>query len=105
GCIRVKNGSYTIAPGSLMAQVNALEEGMHALSDEELKGQTPKFRERLARGATLEDLLPEAFAACREAALRTKHMRHFDVQILGGAVLHRRNIAEMGTGEGKTPGT
>src|SRR5919201_1724646 len=72
------------------------------LSDAELKGMTAHFRERLANGETLEDLLPEAFAACREAAKRTKNMRHFDVQILGGIVLHRGNIAEMVTGEGKT---
>ena len=75
---------------------------MNALSDDELKGLTPKFRERLAKGETLDDLLPEAFAACREAGRRTKNMRHFDVQILGGIVLHRGNIAEMVTGEGKT---
>src|SRR4029450_1088592 len=62
----------------------------------------PQFRARLAKGETLEELLPEAFAACREAALRTKNMRHYDVQILGGIVLHRGNIAEMVTGEGKT---
>ena len=75
---------------------------MKALSDEELKGLTPKFRERLKAGETLDDLLPEAFAACREAARRTKNMRHYDVQIVGGVVLHRGNIAEMVTGEGKT---
>ena len=63
---------------------------------------TPQFRERLANGETLDDLLPEAFAACREAGRRTKNMRHFDVQIVGGVVLHRGNIAEMVTGEGKT---
>src|SRR5262249_1891630 len=74
-----------------------------ALSDDELKALTPTLRERLARGETLEDLLPEAYAACREAGWRTKKMRHFDVQILGGIVLHRGNIAEMVTGEGKTP--
>src|SRR5205807_3820021 len=86
----------------LLAQVNELEEKMHVLSPEELKALTPQLRQRLANGATLEDLLPEAFAACREAAYRTKNMRHFDVQILGGIVLHRGNIAEMVTGEGKT---
>src|SRR5208283_1746469 len=79
-----------------------LEPRMRELSDAELRELTPQFRQRLANGATLDDLLPEAFAACREAGLRTKNMRHFDVQILGGIVLHRGNIAEMVTGEGKT---
>src|SRR5437870_2993644 len=102
GYIGSKNGSYRVTPGLMLHQVNVLEEKMHALSDEELKALTPAFRERLAQGATLDDLLPEAYAACREAALRTKNMRHFDVQILGGIVLHRGNIAEMVTGEGKT---
>src|SRR5262245_34404456 len=69
----------TIIPESLLARVNELEEKMHALSPEELTALTPQFRQRLANGETLEDLLPEAFAACREAALRTKNMRHFDV--------------------------
>ncbi len=91
-----------ITPGSLLARVNELEPKMHDLSAAELEALTPKLRERLAQGETLEDLLPEAFAACREAALRTKNMRHYDVQILGGVVLHRGNIAEMVTGEGKT---
>jgi preprotein translocase subunit SecA len=91
-----------VVPGGLLAQVNELEEKMRGLSDEGLKALTPQFRERLANGAALEDLLPEAFAACREAAFRTKNMRHFDVQILGGIVLHRGNISEMVTGEGKT---
>src|SRR5688572_7153904 len=91
-----------IIPGSIVARINELEPKMRDLSDEELKGLTPKFRERLAKGETLEDLLPEAFAACREAAKRTKNMRHFDVQLIGGIVLHRGNIAEMVTGEGKT---
>jgi preprotein translocase subunit SecA len=91
-----------VVAGGLLAQVNELEERIQALSPEELMALTPKFRERLAQGARLDDLLPEAFAACREAARRTKNMRHFDVQILGGTVLHRGNIAEMVTGEGKT---
>jgi preprotein translocase subunit SecA len=104
GYIRTRdpNNPYTIVAGSQLAQVNALEEQMKALSEEELKAVTPKFRERLAQGETLNDLLPEAFAACREAARRTKNMRHYDVQILGGIVLHVGNIAEMVTGEGKT---
>src|SRR5437899_665075 len=104
GYIRSKNPDVppAIIPGCLLAQVNELEEKMHARSAEELKALTPQLRERLANGATLEELLPEAFAACREAAFRAKDMRHFDVQILGGIVLHRGNIAEMVTGEGKT---
>src|SRR5207245_4412971 len=104
GYIRSKNSDVppAIITGSHLAQVNELEEKMHALSDEELKALTPQLRQRLANGATLEDLLPEAFAACREAAYRTKNMRHFDVKILGGVVLHRGTIAEMVTDEGKT---
>src|SRR5260370_32219426 len=104
GYIRAKtsDGLHTVVPGSLLAQVNELEPQMQPPSDEELKGSTARFRAKLAQGATLDDLLPEAFAACREAAKRTKNMRHFDVQILGGVVLHRGNIAEMVTGEGKT---
>src|SRR5437899_7688381 len=91
-----------VVSGSLLAQVNDLEEQMRSLSEDQLKALTPQLKERLAQGATLEDVMPEAFAACREAARRTKNMRHFDVQILGGVVLHRGNIAEMVTGEGKT---
>jgi preprotein translocase subunit SecA len=104
GYIRSKDPDVppTVIAESLLAQVNELEEKIQALSDEELKAVTPQLRQRLANGATLEELLPEAFAACREAGLRTKDMRHFDVQILGGIVLHRGNIAEMVTGEGKT---
>jgi preprotein translocase subunit SecA len=99
---RDPSANHIVTPGSLLAQVNDLEETMKAKSDAELKGMTAHFRERLAAGETLEDLLPEAFAACREAGRRTKNMRHFDVQIVGGVVLHRGNIAEMVTGEGKT---
>src|SRR5690625_2496439 len=83
-------------------QVNALEESISALSDAELRAETDKFKQRLAAGVTLDDLLPEAFAAVREAAQRTLGQRHFDVQIMGGAALHMGNIAEMKTGEGKT---
>jgi len=93
---------YRITPGSLLARINEIEPAMKALSEAELKGLTPKFRERLAKGEALDDLMPEAFAACREAAFRTKNMRHFDVQMIGGIVLHRGNISEMVTGEGKT---
>jgi preprotein translocase subunit SecA len=87
---------------SIVAQINALEDRFKAMSDEELRGMTPAFRERLAKGETLDDLLPEAFAVVREGAKRTLCQRHFDVQLVGGIVLHRGNIAEMKTGEGKT---
>ncbi|MFX7063820.1 hypothetical protein ABTH87_19390, partial [Acinetobacter baumannii] len=73
-----------------------------AMSDEQLSGQTAKFRERLAAGEKLDDLLPEAFATVREAAKRALGQRHYDVQMIGGIVLHRGEIAEMRTGEGKT---
>jgi preprotein translocase subunit SecA len=82
--------------------INALEPKMKALSDAELAAQTVRFRERLAKGETLDDLLPEAFATVREAAVRTLGQRHFDVQLIGGIVLHEGKIAEMKTGEGKT---
>src|SRR5579859_849825 len=83
-------------------QVNSIEEDFAPLRDAELRAMTGQFRERLAGGETLDDLLPEAFAAVREAAKRTLGQRHFDVQIMGGAALHGGNIAEMRTGEGKT---
>ena len=82
--------------------INALEPKMKALSDEALRNQTVRFRERLAKGEALDDLLPEAFATVREAAVRTLGQRHFDVQLIGGIVLHEGKIAEMKTGEGKT---
>ncbi len=83
-------------------QINALEPAMEALSDEALRAKTAEFRERLAGDATLDDLLPEAFAVVREASKRTLGQRHFDVQLVGGMVLHDGKIAEMKTGEGKT---
>ena len=78
-----------------VAEINALEDRFKAMSDEELRAMTPAFRERLAKGETLDDLLPEAFAVVREGAKRTLGQRHFDVQLVGGIVLHRGNIAEM----------
>ena len=87
---------------SNVAAINALEPEIAALSDEELRGRTIEFRKRLAEGETLDDLLPEAFATVREAAKRTLGQRHFDVQLIGGMVLHENSIAEMKTGEGKT---
>lgn len=86
----------------IVARINSLEPELKKLSDEELKGKTEEFRRRLSEGAVLDDLLPEAFAAVREASVRTIGLRHFDVQILGGIVLHQGKIAEMKTGEGKT---
>ena len=86
----------------IVEQVNSIEEDYEALSDAELRALTDEFKERYADGETLDDLLPEAFAAIREAAKRTLGQRHFDVQLMGGAALHLGNIAEMKTGEGKT---
>jgi preprotein translocase subunit SecA len=86
----------------LVQQINALEPQMQALSDEQLSAKTVEFRQRLANGETLDDLLVEAFAVVREAGRRVLNMRHFDVQLIGGAVLHKGKIAEMKTGEGKT---
>jgi len=86
----------------IVVEVNAQEANFAALSDQELREMTPKFKKRLADGETLDDLLPEAFAVVREASKRTLGQRHYDVQIMGGAALHRGNIAEMKTGEGKT---
>jgi len=83
-------------------QINSLEEQIHALSDDALKGQTAVLKERFNQGESLEELLPEAFATVREASLRTLDMRHFDAQLVGGIVLHEGKIAEMKTGEGKT---
>ena len=82
--------------------INALEPKFAALSDGELRAKTAEFRERLANGESLENLLPEAFATVREAAKRTLGQRHFDVQLVGGMVLHEGKISEMKTGEGKT---
>jgi preprotein translocase subunit SecA len=87
---------------AVVAKVNALEPRFVAMSDEELRAMTPAFRERLTGGESLDDLLPEAFAVVREAAKRTLGQRHFDVQLVGGMVLHDGHIAEMKTGEGKT---
>ena len=83
-------------------QINEMEPKLKAMTDEDLRAQTPLFRERLAGGATLDDIMVEAFATVREAAVRTVDMRHFDVQLLGGMVLHQGRISEMKTGEGKT---
>src|SRR5215468_10551142 len=85
-----------------VAKINALEPELEKLSDEQLRARTTEFRERLAKGESVDDLLVEAFATVREGAKRTLGQRHFDVQLKGGMVLHQGKIAEMKTGEGKT---
>ena len=86
----------------IVDKIEAMDGEMQSLSDDELKAKTPYFKERLAKGETLDDILPEAFAVCREAAWRSLGLKHFRVQLIGGVVLHEGNIAEMKTGEGKT---
>ena len=100
--LRAGEGKILAKLRAIVVQVNGLEESFLALSDEDLLHETASLRERYVAGETLDDLLPEAFAAVREASRRTLGMRHFDVQLMGGAALHLGNIAEMKTGEGKT---
>jgi preprotein translocase subunit SecA len=97
-----QNERYLKKVQPIVEQINALEVTIAPLSQEELQAKTSEFRDRLDGGATLEDLLPEAFAVVREASKRTTGMRHYDVQLIGGIVLHEGKIAEMKTGEGKT---
>ena len=96
------NDRYVRSLGKYVDAVNAFEPTISAMSDDELRQQTEIFRRRLDEGAKLDDLLPEAFATVREAAVRTLGQRHYDVQLIGGIALHRGEIAEMKTGEGKT---
>ncbi|WP_030541837.1 preprotein translocase subunit SecA [Sphingobium sp. DC-2] len=96
------NDRYVKSLGKIVERIASFEPAISAMSDDELAAQTVRFRERLAQGETLDDLLPEAFATVREAAKRTLGQRHYDVQMVGGIVLHRGEIAEMRTGEGKT---
>ncbi|MDT0164692.1 preprotein translocase subunit SecA [Actinotalea sp. AC32] len=100
--LRMGEGRILKKLAGVADQVNALEDSFTALSDAELREETDRFKARLADGATTDELMPEAFAAVREAARRTLGQRHFDVQLMGGAALHLGNIAEMRTGEGKT---
>ncbi len=100
--LRFGEGRIVKRLSGIAQQVNALEDSFIALSDAELREETDRFKARLADGETIDDLLPEAFAAVREASRRTLGQRHFDVQLMGGAALHLGNIAEMKTGEGKT---
>ena len=88
--------------GPTVRKINNLEDSVKNLSDDLLRAKTEEFRGRLKKGEKLDDILPEAFACVREAARRTLGERHFDVQLMGGAVLHQGGIAEMRTGEGKT---
>ena len=96
------NDRYVRGLDKIVQRINALETQLADFSDDELRAQTGKFRTKLAEGATLDDIMPEAFATVREASRRVLGMRHFDVQMIGGIVLHRGEIAEMRTGEGKT---
>ena len=100
--LRAGEGRIVKKLHGIAAQVNSIEEDFAKLTDAELRAETDVFRARLADGETLDDLLPEAFAAVREASKRTLGKRHFDVQLMGGAALHLGNVAEMKTGEGKT---
>jgi len=100
--MRAGEGKILRELSKVVDQVNAFEPAISSLSDEALRAKTDEFKSRFAAGTTLDDLLPEAFAVVREAAKRTLGQRHYDVQIMGGAALHRGNIAEMRTGEGKT---
>ena len=85
-----------------VVRINGMEKDIQQLDDAALQAKTAEFKQRLAKGETLDDILEEAFAVCREASRRTLGMRHFDVQLIGGMVLHQGKIAEMRTGEGKT---
>lgn len=96
------NEKYLKKLQSITEQINSLEKEFEKFSNEKLKEKTQEFKKRLGSGETLDAILPEAFALVREAAKRTLKQRHFDVQIIGGIVLHQGKIAEMKTGEGKT---
>src|SRR3989338_7996661 len=96
------NARYIKSLEPVVEQINELEKEFQNFSDEQLKAKTAEFKDRLSKGETLDDILPEAFAAVREASKRTLGLRHFDVQLMGGIVLHQGKIAEMRTGEGKT---
>ncbi len=102
GFVRDRDGKTTIVPGSLLDRINSLEGEWQKLTDEELRQTATKFRARLQNGETLDDLLPEAFAAVRESGRRFLKMRHYEVQMIGGYILHHGMISEMVTGEGKT---
>ena len=100
--LRIGEGKILRQLDAIAKAVNAIEDDFVAMTDDELRGMTTEFKERLANGESLDDLMPEAFATVREASKRVTGMRPFDVQIMGAAALHLGNIAEMKTGEGKT---
>ena len=100
--LRIGEGKILRQLEGIAKAVNAIEDDFVAMTDEELRATTAEYRQRLADGESLDDLMPEAFATVREAAKRVLGQRHFDVQLMGGAALHLGNIAEMRTGEGKT---
>ena len=100
--LRIGEGKILRQLETIAKAVNAIEDDFVKMTDAELRAMTGEFKERLAEGATLDDIMPEAFATVREAANRVIGQRHYDVQIMGGAALHMGNIAEMKTGEGKT---
>ena len=97
-----KNDREIKALMPIVTRINDLESGLTPLSDEALTDKTGEFKKRLSSGETLDDILPEAFAVCREMSRRKLNMRHFDVQLVGGMILHKGRISEMKTGEGKT---
>jgi preprotein translocase subunit SecA len=96
------NQKYLKSIQPLVDRINELEEETKKLSDSDFKTKTKEFKERLGKGETLDDILPEAFALVREAAFRTLEQRHYDVQLIGGIIMHQGKISEMRTGEGKT---
>ncbi|MFN9041141.1 MAG: preprotein translocase subunit SecA, partial [Planctomyces sp.] len=102
GFVRDRDGRTTILPGSMLDRINSLEPQLQKLTDDELRQTATKLRARLRNGETLDDLLPEAFAAVRESGRRFLKMRHYEVQLIGGYILHKGMISEMVTGEGKT---
>jgi len=102
GIFGTKNERELKRMRKIVEQINALEPTISALSDADLSAKTPEFKQRYNNGESLDKLLPEAFAVCREAAKRVMGMRHYDVQLIGGITLHEGKIAEMRTGEGKT---
>ena len=102
GIFGTKNERELKRMRKIVEQINALEPTISALGDADLSAKTPEFKQRFQNGESLDKLLPEAFAVCREAAKRVMGMRHYDVQLIGGITLHEGKIAEMRTGEGKT---